>query len=92
MPEAYAEDAPFLMIPQSEEQCGAHGIEIVRLINNTSAPDTDLVAEEIPVALVYNGISHAVMMTTPNMLEEFALGFTLAEGIASTPSESIRSR
>ena len=44
-------------------------------------------AEEIPVALVYNGISHAVMMTTPNMLEEFALGFTLAEGIASTPSE-----
>ena len=87
MPEAYAGDAPFLIIPQSEEQCGAHEIEIVRLINNTCAPDTDLVAEEIPVALVYNGISHAVMMTTPNMLEEFALGFTLAEGIASTPSE-----
>ena len=42
---------------------------------------TDRVAEEMPVALVFNGISHAVMMVTPRELEAFALGFALTEGL-----------
>lgn len=53
---------------------GVRQIELWRR-DDLQHPRLDEVAEEVPVALVYNGISHVVMMASPKDLEYFALGF-----------------
>jgi FdhD protein len=48
---------------------------------------TDFVTEEVPVALVYHGVPHVVMLASPADLEDYAVGFTVSEGLVDRPSE-----
>lgn len=49
----------------------------------------DSVAEEVPVAMHYNGVPFSVMMATPSDLEDLALGFSLTEGLITDAAELI---
>ncbi len=55
--------------------------------DGTAAEQQRLVPEEVPVALVHDGSTHAVMMASPQDLEDFAVGFALTEGIVTSAAD-----
>lgn len=59
----------------------------VRVHDVSGQERADCLAEEVPVALVINGISHAVMLCSPCDLEDFARGFVFTEGLVDVPSD-----
>jgi FdhD protein len=61
----------------------------VRLQGGEASVQSATVAEETPVALVYNGWPHVVMMCTPADVEDFAYGFTLTEEIVARLDEIV---
>ncbi len=73
-------------IPDSEIPCISTQ-NISRWRDGKRSEERDNLVVEIPVALEFNGISHAVMLATPCDLESFALGFSLSEGIIENHAE-----
>jgi FdhD protein len=66
---------------------GQHSRLVERHSEGAVTQVRDALAEEIPIAMVYNGISHAVMLASPTSLEAFGLGFSLSEGILANRSQ-----
>jgi len=76
-----SEPAPVL--PNTTSAPTSAEVPVQRWKNGQVTRTTDFVTEEVPVALVYHGVPHVVMLASPADLEDYAVGFTVSEGLAS---------
>ena len=65
----------------------SRAVPAVRIDETSASAVVEQVAEEVPVALVYNGVPYVVVMASPADLEDLALGFSLTEGLIGSPDE-----
>jgi FdhD protein len=80
-----ADNGGFGQLGKRWTACGHYPVE--RWRGDTRQSLDDHVIEEAPVGLFYNNQSHVVMLATPQELDDFALGFSLTEGIIQSPEE-----
>lgn len=73
---------------ENQGEAGWRTRAVVRSVpGSVATPADEAVAVEAPVALVFNGVSHVVMMATPLHLGELGLGFALSEGLLDDASQ-----
>ena len=65
----------------------ASEMAVARWRDGVGTSASRILPEETPVALVHDGSTTAVMMATPSDLEDFAVGFSLTEGLIASPAE-----
>jgi len=68
---------------------GHSAVSAVAVSHGRAVSTTRALPQEVPVALVYNGTTQAVMMATPTDLEDFGHGFTRTEGWGEVESIEI---
>jgi FdhD protein len=77
--------------PPADDAADATGtgipVPVERWTRGESSHATDKVAEEVPIALVYHGVPHVVMLATPANLTDLAYGFTLSEELVENVEE-----
>ncbi|MBU6460541.1 MAG: formate dehydrogenase accessory sulfurtransferase FdhD [Proteobacteria bacterium] len=76
-----------LPVVEVTAESGYRPCRAISVAGGKAKASEEYVAEEVPVAMVYNGISHAVMLATPSDLEDFAVGFSLTEEIVVSRDE-----
>ena len=59
---------------------------LLQLGDDGASPGSAIVAEEVPIALVYNGRPYVVVMGTPSDLEDLAAGFSRTEAVVDDSS------
>ncbi len=62
-------------------------VAVTRITPQGTGPAQRTLPIEAPIAIEYNGIGYAVMMATPDQLDDFVIGFSLSERIIEAAHE-----
>ena len=74
-------------LPPAGTRSGAVARPVARDKDVVPGRVSDMVAEEVPVALLYNGEPYAVMLASPIDLQDFGVGFSVSEGLVESAAD-----